>query len=776
MLFRSRKINAVSQARRDYSACALSANTPASAAAKGRNYDCSGSLTSPQGTFIIYDTTSSGAFTSTLFQVGANRTFQPGATRFNFNPTNYFQRPDERYTAGFFADYEISDAIKPYAEFMFMDDRSVAQIAYSGNFGNTFSLNCDNPLLSAQQLSIVCDNENLLSNPGGDVVGNTGDPAYSFYDPITGQPYNRGFAQILRRNLEGGPRQDDLQHTSYRMVLGSKGDLGSAWSYDAYFQYNRTVFAETYLNDLSITRTARALDVVSDPGTGNPVCRSVLTGEDPNCVPWDIFTPGGVSQAAVQYLATPGFQRGINGETVVSGSLAGDLGAYGIKTPWADDGFGIALGAEYRKESLEFKADQAFETGDLQGQGAPTLSVNGQFDVKEFFAELRAPLVQQSLFYDLTVTGGYRHSSYSSQKKFSTDAYKIEAEFAPIKDIRFRGGYNRAVRAPTVQDLFAPQRVALDGSTDPCAGFTITAADVGCLAQGLSVGQNVSENPAQQYNGLIGGNPNLNPEIADTWTVGVVLQPRFLPGFALSVDYFDIKLKGAITGIGADVIVAQCTQTADPYFCSLVHRDQFGSLWRSADGFITDTTQNIGGVATKGIDINGSYTREVGSIGTVGLTFVGTYLKELSADTGVSGSYDCAGLYGNACGVPSPKWRHQARLSWNSPSGIGASLRWRYFSKVKVDASSSNTNLSNPGVAARPGVQELGAVSYFDLATTFRFADHYTFRLGANNLLDKSPPTTGSQACPAGSCNGNVYAQVYDAIGRYIYAGVTLDF
>ena len=154
-------------------------------------------------------------------------------------------------------------------------------------------------------------------------------------------------------------------------------------------------------------------------------------------------------------------------------------------------------------------------------------------------------------------------------------------------------------------------------------------------------------------------------------------------------------------------------------------------------------------------------------------------------DTGLatSGSYDCAGLYGNVCGTPNPKWRHQARLSFDLPDGFGTSLRWRYFSSVTLDALDSNPNLRNtaaagpaPGGVARPGLAGFDAVSYFDLSFSYRIGDNYNFTLGANNILDKSPPLTGSQACPAGPCNGNTFAQVYDALGRYIYVGVTLDF
>ncbi|MFC0102513.1 TonB-dependent receptor domain-containing protein [Sphingopyxis terrae] len=789
-----RKINAVTQASRDYSACALSGRTAPQVQANGQLYTCGGSATSPQGTVFAFDSNDprTSAFTSLTYQFGPNRTLLPGSTPYNFAPLNYFQRPDERYTAGVFADYEISEALHPYMEFMFMDDRTVAQIAPSGNFGNTLSLNCDNPLLSAAQLAVICDNENLLisTDPRDafEVVGNNpGSTPANFYDPVTGAAYNRGFAQILRRNVEGGPRRDDLQHTSYRAVLGMRGDLSPAWSYDAYYQYGRTNFAETYTNDFSVARLQRALDVVDNPNTPgvvDPVCRSALDGTDPNCVPWDIFSPGTVatSDAATAYLSTPGFQRGIVSEQVLSAYISGALGEYGLKSPWADEGIGLVVGAEYRKESLEFLSDLAFSTGDLAGQGAATLPVSGSFNVKEVFTEVKLPIARNSWVYDFNITAGYRYSDYSTGNK--TDTFKVEGEFAPIPDVRLRAGYNRAVRAPTIQDLFAPVRVALDGSSDPCAGSAITAAQTGCLAQGLVVGQTVAPNPAGQYNGLIGGNPNLRPEKADTYTVGIVMTPTFLPGFTASVDYFKIKLTDAIQGYGSDTIVGLCTQTADPTFCNLVHRDGSGSLWRTSNGYVENLPLNIGGVSTSGIDINAGYSREIGSAGRLGLTFVGTYLDKLETDTGIAqaGSYDCAGLYGNVC-APSPKWRHQARLSFDMPSGFGASLRWRYFSKVTLDAVDPNPNLNNtsntgpaPGGVARPGLEKFDAISYFDLALTMKVGDHYNFRLGANNLFDKEPPTTGSQACPAGPCNGNVFASVYDALGRYIYAGITLDF
>lgn len=782
-----RKVNAVTQNNRDYSACTIQ-NASATA------LQCGGSSTSAPGNALLFEP---GGTSSTFYQIGPNRTLIPGRTRYNFAPTNYFQRPDERYSAGFFAHYDINDSIKPYMEFMFMDDRTVAQIAPSGDFGNTLTINCDNPLLSTQQRNVVCNSNNLITGFLGNFPltpvtnSNHAAPPVTFIDPNTGATYNRGYFQLLRRNIEGGPRRDDRQHTEYRGVIGTKGQIAPGWSYDAYYQYGRTVYSETYQGDFSASRLANALDVIDDPRVAGiqPICRSALSG-NAACVPYDVFGgTGAITPAAINYLSVAGFQRGVVSEQVANASVTGDTG---LKTPWADNGLAVNFGAEYRKEKLEFTVDQEFATGDLTGQGGATLPTSGSYNVKEFFAEAQFPLVHDGFVYDLSLQGGYRYSSYnvSNGRGYNTDTYKFGAEFAPIRDIRLRASYNRAVRAPNLQELFSPRQVALDGSTDPCTGHTITAsaADAGCRAQGLSVGQNVVANPAGQYNGLIGGTSTLNPEVATTKTFGAVFQPSFLPKFALSVDWFDIKVNGAVQGFGADAILASCTTTVNPLACSLIHRNPVnGSLWLTPDGYVEDVKQNIGSIKTRGIDVNASYATELGSAGSLSLSLVGTYLDKFVTDNGLTPAYDCAGLYGVTCSgltttptAPSPKWRHKARATFTLPQGIGFSLQWRYFGPVAVDYTSSNPSLN--GAYFNFG-SHLKAQNYFDLAGTFKIGGHYAFRLGVNNIFDKEPPlvTSGdaaanSNTCPTGPCNGNTYPAVYDALGRYIFAGVTLDF
>ncbi|HYD24065.1 MAG TPA: TonB-dependent receptor [Croceibacterium sp.] len=767
-----REIKGVRQGERDYGFCSLNARSPFQVELDPtRILDCDVSVASPNGTF----------FTDTgTYQVGPNRTFIPGSTGYNFAPFAFYQRPDERYTAGAYADFEISSLFKLYFEGNFMEDKTRSEIVYTGDFGTTDNINCDNPLLSAQQRAIVCAPANLIGSSGFP----DGGPPQVFFDPTTGNPYFRGFLQPLRRNVEGGLRTDVLEHTNYRAVFGMRGDLSDVWSYDSYYQFGRVDFAETYLNDFSVTRLTRAVDVVDNPTTVgiDPVCRSVVDGSDPDCVPYDIYALDQVSPEAIDYLSNPALQDGHTEQHLVHFDFTGDLGSYGLKTPWTTQGFGFNIGAEYRKETLELLVDDAFRNNDLAGVGAPILPVDGDFDVREAFAEVRIPLVHDLPFFnELSFELGYRYSDYGVQDRhFSTDTYKFAANWSPVQDIRFRSNYNRSVRAPNIQDLFEPQRVVFDGNIDPCAGPEIDGRVNGyteeeCARTGVTPGQfgNILRNPSEQYHGLIGGNPDLDPEVADTWTAGVVIQPRFLPRFALTVDWFDIEIDKSIDLVGADQILFHCIEANE--LCGEIHRNSQGSLWTTQDGYVRDLPFNVGGLSTSGLDFTASYSYDLGRFGSLGFNFVGTWLDELVVNPFGPTEYDCAGLFGNVCGTPSPEWRSKTRVTLVMPNGFGASLQWRYFSSLDHAGLSSDPDLENPFVG--PGEEKLPSVSYLDLVLTYRIGDHYNFRVGANNILDKDPPIA-----PLGNLDintarsGNTYPNVYDALGRYIFAGVTLDF
>jgi iron complex outermembrane recepter protein len=748
-----RSQDAILESTRDYSFCTLSSNADGS-------FGCGGSSTSATGSFFTYDPV-------TFQRIGIHQVngtnLVPGRTPFNFAPYNYFQRPDERYTFGAFADYEIAPGAHPYVEAMFMDDHTDAQIAPSGDFGNTGVVACDNALLSAQEVGVLC--------PAGE----------TFVGPLNGmQNVEQSATYILRRNVEGGGRDDDVRHTDYRVVAGLRGDPLPGVSYDVYYQTGHTLRSETYFNDFSVSRLSRAIDAIAvlngvevAPGTPGATieCRAVFTGLDPNCVPYNVFQTGGVTAAALNYLQTPGFQRGSIDENIAHAdvTLVGDQ--YGLKSPWSDTGIGLNAGVEYRKEALDFKVDQEFSSGDLAGQGGPTPPVSGHFDVREAFAELQVPIIEHNFIDELALDGAYRKSSYHvGANSFSTNTYKIEARFAPIRDVRFRASYNRAVRAPNIVELFFPQSLGLSGNTDPCAnegGNPPAATLAQCQLTGVTAAQygNISPNTAAQYQALFGGNPNLKPETADTWTAGVILQPRFVPGLAITADYFNIKVNNLIGALAFSQVLNGCMgfggAPQDTTLCQFIHRAPgTGSLWLGPNGFVilTNVNQSGLGLQTKGIDLNGTYSHRLGGIGTLNLAFTGTYLKKLENP---HFAVNCAGLYADVCGTPNPKWRHVARATLTMPNGIGASVRWRYFSGV--DAA--------PGQNAVGADEHVKAESYFDLTLTARMQQRLNLRLGVNNIFDKEPPIVGAPAA-----NGNTFPQVYDALGRYIYAGFTVDF
>ncbi len=707
---------------------------------------------------------------------GTLRPYRGSTDAFNYAPYNYYQRPDERFTLGGFAEYEVADFFKPYLEVMFMDDQTNAVIAPSGIFQQNLNVNCDNPLLSADEVTNICTRNGYAGADSAPLV-------------------------IGRRNIEGGGRDSNLTHISYRIVVGTKGDLGEGFSYDLYAQYGRTRQNQIYFNDFSLRRSQNALQVVNSNGV--PTCKSVLDGTDPTCVPYNIFggtttiqpnATQGVTQAALNYLQTPGFQIGSATEQVVSGSITGDLGKFGFKSPFADNGVGIAVGGEYRSEDLRTDTDVEFSTGDLAGQGGPTLPVKGGFNVAEGFGEISIPLVEHRPFFELLrVDAGYRYSSYN--RAGTTDAYKVEAVYSPFKDIKLRGGYNRAVRAPNAVELFAPQSQGLFNGNDPCAGL----ADAAGLVQGFTKAQcantgvtasqfgngSIDLSPAGQYTSVIGGNPNLKPEKSDTYTAGVVLTPRFLPRFSLTVDYFNIKVKNTISAIGSQVILNSCVTSGN--LCELVHRDPAtGSLYLNPNGFVRNTNLNIGSIGTKGIDVAASYRIDFSDLGLglpggLGFDFVGTYLLSLTTEPGVLGpdnvtrQFDCKGYFGLNCGTPNPDWRHTLRVTYTSPGGFSFSTRWRYFAPTLNDSLSTNAFLGYTAPGADPVDARLHAVHYIDLAVTVKASDRHSFRVGVNNVFDKDPQVLGANGLGTFS-NGNTYPGVYDTLGRYIFAGFTGNF
>jgi outer membrane receptor protein involved in Fe transport len=736
VFFGWKKEDALLQSERDFTACSLGGFT------SGNTFHCGGSGTSYPGRFF----TDAGQKTVADANGGV-RPYVAATDQYNFGPLNYFQRPSDRWEFSSFSHYDFNDTTRLYTEASFHDDHTVAQIAPSGLFGFDASganaIHYENPFLSSAWKSAL----------GLTAPGQTAD------------------ALIFRRNVEGGGRQDDIRHTSYRGVVGVKGEIGK-WNYDVFAQMGRVLYAETYFNDFSNVRIGRALDVVTG-ASGAPVCRSVVDGTDPNCVPYNIWALGKVTPEALKYLQTPGFKKGSTSQSVQGINLSTDLGEYGMKLPGANNGIGVAFGAEHRTEKLDLSVDTAYETGDLAGQGGPTHGVAGDFSVKDYYAEARVPLIEKAPFADLlSMNASYRRSDYSTGNK--TNSYGVGVEWAPVQMAKIRGSYQRAARAANVVEMFTPQGLALFGmDSDPCAGATPSASAAACARTGVTAAQygHIEDSPAQQYNQIIGGNSKVSPETSDSYTLGLVLTP--VRDLSMTVDYFDMKVKGVIGGLPASTTVTQCLTTGDPKFCSLITRDKLGTLWALTTAQVVATNQNLGMRATKGVDLGANYRHKLGSMGGLDFSFTGTYLKEFKQeDFPGSGAYDCAGYHGTTCGTPLPKWRHKIRGTWSTPwQGVELALTWRHIDSVKLDATSSDDHLAGD---SEPADQKLASRDYLDLAGNWQITKNYAFRAGINNLLDKDPPVSGVVAAVFG--NGNTYPQVYDAMGRRIFLNLTAKF
>jgi outer membrane receptor protein involved in Fe transport len=758
----------------DFAGCTL--NTPGTLPGPGK-LKCGGSSSSATGRF--YDLGVVNGVTTTLAdktvdaKTGAFRDYNGSTDSYNYGALSYLQRQAERYTAGSFLNYDINDDTNVYSEIMYARNTSAADYGPSGlfAFGNP-TISCANPLLTAGELATLCSPANIAANQA--------------YSGATGDNIS---ILLARRSVESGPRIDNYASNAIRTLVGIKGKWNDALSYDLYAQIGITQMNDTEGGFLGTQQVNNALNVVPDPKTGAPVCESVLNGSDPACVPWNIYTPGGVTAAQLKYLTVQSSYQVKSTEYISDGSVTADLGKYGVKLPTADLGMTVNVGAEFREEKYDFDPDYIFGNGLESGGNGPFAAVHGGFHVGEAFTEMRLPIFDNKPgAYNLSFEGGYRYSDYTSG--YQTNTYKFGVEYAPIKDVRFRGGYNRAVRAPSVGDLFNPPVIGSGGTADPCWGAAVNGLVQGhteayCANTGVTPQEfgHILANPAAQINTSAGGNAGLIPETADTYTFGFVVQPEAVRGLLVSLDYYDIKIKNTIESLSSNTIITDCALSGSASLCDLIHRGAgTGSLWFNTSNYVTATEVNIGKIETRGVDLASNYRYDAGAVGKFGFNLSGTRaidFKTQPVPTG--GSYDCVGYFGTTCSTntgPIPKWRHVMNVDWMAPwFGADLNARWRYIGPLSSDRVSQDPQLAQTFFAP---TAHIGGYTYLDLSASMPVASTgISVRVGVNNISDKRPPIVANgnySDCPNLTCNDNTFVGTYDTLGRYLYAHVSAKF
>jgi iron complex outermembrane recepter protein len=705
-----RENDALFHGQRDYSGCALNAAGTA----------CGGSGTNAFGNFFIGNTS--------LLQANINQStgrWQRGfGPAYNYAPPNFYQRPDERFTGGTSIKFTVNDYFKPYAEAMFVNRSSDVQIAESGTFfAQELTLPCNSPLLGT-----ACTD--LGINPAA--------------GPLT--------VYVGRRNVEGGPRRTSTEDTTYRMAVGTEGNISDTWTYDASFLFSRVSNDLQGVNDFLSNRVADAL-------LGCPA------GAFAGCIPYNVWQPGRVTSAAANALAGTSFNKTSTELQNFTAYVQGDTG-FGFSMA---DGQNVSLvaGVEARREKFSFIADNDSNAGNFAGAGAAAPPVNGLTEVRELFLESIAPIYSgDGLVSSFNLDLGYRLSDYETSGE--TNSFKVGFT-ADAGAFRFRGGFNRAIRAPGINNLFAPQNIGLFAGADPCAGTTPVFTAAQCARTGVSAAQygNISQSPAGQNNQLTGGNTNLVPEEADTVTFGFAVQP--IDDLAISLDYYDIQIEDTIATIGSPTILNFCATTGDPFLCSRINRNpRTGDIWVGSVGFVRNLTDNFGELSTNGVDLNVNYGMEVFG-GRLSSSFVANYVLDYEVNPlpGVNeaAAFNCEGRINPDCGVLND---FRVITSVNFSRDIySVNARVRHFGSVEYRDSTGALS-TDTLLAANGGI---GSQSYLDLSGSITLLDNVDISLGINNILDKEPPLVGVDNALNANAPGG-----YDQLGRYIFARVGVKY
>ena len=680
---------------------------------------------------------------------GAARPFVTGGDDndfYNYAPVNYIQLPQTRFQANALGHFDVSDKIQVYGRMMFTQSKVPQQLAPTPIFqaGAEFTLD-GSPFLPAAT-------QQVLSDALGSGVDSDGD---GIDDTAT--------AFVRRRLVEVGPRISDDKYTNFQLLAGVRGDIGeTGWTYDVYVSEGEVSNSNTQSGNVNRDRFLQALqlDLAADP-TGGTCVDTANNGSTVGCAPMNIFGPGNISDDAAAFLRTAVAAEGEFEQRVWAASFAGDL----FNLPAG--AVAAAVGFERIELRSDFRPSQDLAAGTIAGfNGSP--ASGGAFDSDAFFGELLVPVVRDLPMAEaIDLELAYRTTDYSTVG--SVDNYKIAGSWTIVPQVRVRGGFNTAIRAASIGELFAPQSEGFPGASDPCAGESapVDAATAAiCTATGVPAGAvgSVAIDPAAgQIRGLFGGNPNLSEEEADTITVGVVIEPDwFVEDLTVSVDYFDIKIDGAIASFGGGVnnILNVCYDATNAAggvgspFCNAVNRRADGTI-----EFVEATSQNIAEVTLKGFDLQASYSRDLFG-GDMQVNYVGTYTTESTTVPFAGGDpIECEGQFGLDCGEPLPEYKHRMTFNW-SKDKITSQLLWRYVGEVKDD-----------DVDTTYFIETIDGTHYFDGVVSYAVTDNYRVSLGVDNLFDEKPPILGDNQEQA-----NTYPATYDVFGRTYFLRASANF
>jgi outer membrane receptor protein involved in Fe transport len=724
---------------------------------------------------------------------------QPGALfnpnfAFNTGALNYMALPQKRYNAYASANYDINDHLEAYGDFLFTQYESAQELAASPAAGSTtgFRVPVSNPFITPELAGVLATRANPL-----------------------------GSFLLDKRFTALGPRRGAELYDAYQLTTGLRGDLPiKDWTFDLYGTYGRVDRTTTQTGNVSRSAVQQLLNA-TDGG------RSLCAGG------FDWFGDKALSAACQAFIGKTAKNLVVTEQNNVNLTFQGGL----FELPAGEVRF--AAGANYREDTYNRITDASLSgpitvqpciaTAAYSGAGAnlpasacstfttvtpavtnqppltgndiagfnPSASFGGATDVTEFFAEVLIPVLKDlPAIQELNFTLAGRTSDYSTVG--NVEAYKGDFDWTVIDGVRLRGGYQHAVRAPAIGELFAPQLLGFPNignpnngaaglfSGDPCdirsgyrstngvggnlAAATNTQVAALCQAQGVAASViNTYTFTNQQVPGFSGGNPALAQETADSWSLGVVWQPTFDSkwlNFSASLDYYNIELEDAIGSLAANLAIQACfnapatpfnpTYSATNFYCSLFGRNPL-------NGNIIDAqsvNQNLAVAVTSGVDFQVDWKADIGP-GTLSAGVIGSWLENYETQSlpgaqfvQFEGSIGNTGTLGSSVGASYPEWKFLATTNYTwGPARIG--VRWQHIGEM--------VNRNNAADA-------IPAIGYFDLLGRYDLTDNLQLRFNINNLFDEQPPIYTP------SVQANTDPSTYDVLGRRFTVGATMKF
>ena len=643
----------------------------------------------------------------------------------------YLQNPYQRASLYGFSDYQITDNITFFSELSYI---------YSQQERKLSPISLRNLYVSRNHPAITSEFSELLRLLEGDDVQTR--------------------VKIRTRIPEGGARSW-MQNRHYgRIVAGLKGNIRNNWQFEAYMNYGFLRRTTVYKNGYSRLRIQSALGCPVGPDDDDFIPDSCpLTPIYPDGVSINPFGEGNISAQEITFLQGDPLSRNVDTDQFNAAiNLKGQMDNYFNEHPIL-----LAAGLEYRHEKASNIADVALTTGEIRGFNQ-LANYKGSYDIWEAYAEIGIPLVaDHPLFYKLDYTGGARISHYSSAG--GVFAWRSGLSWEITKGLQFRGEYQRAVRAPNINELFKESAQSFTDLRDPCAKST-GAVEEFCMTLGISDVDNLNSGQ-RQISSFLKGNLNLDEEISNTYTVGTVWEPAFIPNIVVTVDYYKIAINNVISPPSTSAVAGLCIESRDinNLHCQAIQRDTKGRVIR-----IDRQYDNLVNKSRSGIDleINYGFTLEdIGlaeNSGALDLRFMGGWmLTSLEQTSKNSQPFDCASFVDDAlCGRALPEFKSVFWLNYKNKK-LKTTLRWRWLSSVR-----DGVFLSNPEASAV--IPEIPAFHYFDFFANYELFHDLELYGGMQNFFNKQPPLIESEI------GANTDPATYDTRGRFFFIGLNKSF